>query len=489
MEPQPSKVCRLTPSSPNAGGISVAAVLPSGRKPLPSRNSSASNLPGPHAPSTRFTVETFVCRRFATGCRLGDRDTIAPTLRSRFAQPSSRFPMPGAKESSTVEWHRAHSMPTDFRFPAESKMPFTPTTEFSLRSARVTAGSSRGTLPAATASLMVVGRASASTLRPTARAVFGLTPGPTPPLALPAIAWFRCRVPPQKPWSPSVSSGNVCRPPLTTSSPWSSSGSDSVETDMEVCELAALEVPAVAWNPTARTPPSAMMPSVATVLRRGRRRGCCSASSAAPGGGSLSCGFAIAMPRFCNRHGSMSYRREWCHGPPLSRAQIGLVSVLDQVAVDQESGGQKGRVEGEQDAEPAGHTFSAPLGERCGRSYRTDHHWAHQREHEDRQRRLSSPGHGEQPEQAAKRAQADDSEHRRERKQDRRPAQGKPEQQAHHQPGCEHQHQHLSRGGECLAEVDRALVHRREQQAVKSARIRLALVGAVEQVHRGEQSG
>ena len=37
----------MTPASPNAGGISVAAVLPSGRNALPSRNSSASNLPGP----------------------------------------------------------------------------------------------------------------------------------------------------------------------------------------------------------------------------------------------------------------------------------------------------------------------------------------------------------------------------------------------------------------------------------------------------------
>src|SRR3954454_5955435 len=488
MDPQPVYVWRSTPASPKAGGINVAAVLPSGRKPFPSRKSSASNLPGPHAPSTRLTVGTLVCSRLATGCRFGDSDTIAPTFRSRLAQPSSRFPMPGAKESSTVEWHSAHSIPTDFSEPAESKNPLTPTTELSFSNARVTFGSLRSTCPAARASLMLVGRASTSTFRPTARAVFGLTPGPTPPLALPAIAWFRCRVPPQKSWSPNVSNRNVCRPSLTRSSAWSSSGSDSLWIDVEV-ELAALEVPAVAWNPTARTPPSAMMPSVATVLRRGRRRGCCSASSAAPGGGSLSCGFAIAMPRFCNRHGSMSYRREWCHRPPLSRAQIGLGSVLDQMAVDQESGGQEGRVEGEQNAEPAGHAFSAPLGERRGRSYRTDDHRAHQRQHEDRQRRLSSPGHGEQPEQAAKRAQADDSEHRRERKQDRRPAQGKSEQQAHHQPGREHQHQHLSRGGECLAEVDRALVHRREQQAVKSARIRLALVGAVEQVHRGEQSG
>ena len=37
------------------------------------------------------------------GLRFGARDTIAPTFRSRLAQPSSRLPMPGANELSTVE--------------------------------------------------------------------------------------------------------------------------------------------------------------------------------------------------------------------------------------------------------------------------------------------------------------------------------------------------------------------------------------------------
>ena len=55
-EPQPVHVCRLTPAMPNAGGMSIAADLPSGRKPLPSRNNSASNLPGPHPLSTFTTV-------------------------------------------------------------------------------------------------------------------------------------------------------------------------------------------------------------------------------------------------------------------------------------------------------------------------------------------------------------------------------------------------------------------------------------------------
>src|SRR6185436_19305209 len=55
-----------------------------------------------------------------------------------------------------------------------------------------------------------------STLRPTARAVFGLRPGPTPPFLAPAIAWLRCKVLPQKAWSPNVSNRKVCLPCSTS---------------------------------------------------------------------------------------------------------------------------------------------------------------------------------------------------------------------------------------------------------------------------------
>src|SRR3954466_5950439 len=183
-------------------------------------NSSASNLPGPHAARTFFTVATLVWSRWATGLRFGDRDTMGPTWRAGFAQPSSRCPMPGAKELSTVEWHSAHSMPTERRVPLEAKMPLTPTTEFSLSSARVTAGSSRFTLPALMAERTALGSLVTSTLRPTPSAVFGLTPGPTPPLALPARARLRCRVPPQKAWSPKVSNRKVRRPWSTSRLAW-----------------------------------------------------------------------------------------------------------------------------------------------------------------------------------------------------------------------------------------------------------------------------
>jgi hypothetical protein len=57
----------------------------------------------------------------------------------------------------------------------------TPTTAFNLRSAMVVAGSSRLSLPALSCVFKESGSTSASTLRPTDEAVFGETPGPTPP--------------------------------------------------------------------------------------------------------------------------------------------------------------------------------------------------------------------------------------------------------------------------------------------------------------------
>src|SRR3954454_9795806 len=206
-EPHPVQVCRLTPARPNAGGISVAADVPSGRNAFPSRSSSASNLPGPQLFRTCRTVASSTLSMSATGCSRpgGARLTIAPTFRSRFAQPSSRCPMPGAKESSTAVWQAAQVMPTEVRLPASSKIPLTPTTALSLSRASVLAGSSRSTCPSLRSSRTLWGRASTSTLSPTASAVLGETPGPTPPWAAPSMALSSCRAPPQKPSSPKVS--------------------------------------------------------------------------------------------------------------------------------------------------------------------------------------------------------------------------------------------------------------------------------------------
>src|SRR3954451_14692343 len=193
--------------------MSVAADLPSGRKPLPSRNSSASNLPGPHAARTFLTVSTSVPSRSATGLRLGDNPTIAPTLRSRLGQPSNRRPMPLVNESSTVEWQTAQVMPTDVRrLPSPETWPRTPTTALSLSSASVVAGSLRSTLPALIALTTDLGSLEDSTFSPTLSAVFGDTPPPTPPCLAPAIARLSWSTPVQKLSSPKVSWRKTCRP-------------------------------------------------------------------------------------------------------------------------------------------------------------------------------------------------------------------------------------------------------------------------------------
>src|SRR3954466_7982952 len=103
MEPQPVYVWRFTPARPYAGGMSVAALRPSGWNGLPWRKSSASNLPGPQVASTFRTVAASTPSRSVTGLRFGAAEMIAPTLRSRLGQPSRRWPMPGANELFTVE--------------------------------------------------------------------------------------------------------------------------------------------------------------------------------------------------------------------------------------------------------------------------------------------------------------------------------------------------------------------------------------------------
>ena len=120
--------------------------------------------------------------------------------------------MPGANESSTMEWQDAQVRPTDVSRPPRSKNPLTPTTAFSFSSASVTAGSFRSTLPALIAAAVSFGIAAESTLSPAAKAAFGLRPGPTPPFFAPAIARCSCSASPQKAWSPNVSSRKMFRP-------------------------------------------------------------------------------------------------------------------------------------------------------------------------------------------------------------------------------------------------------------------------------------
>src|SRR6266705_1652155 len=106
-------------------------------------------------------------------------------------------------------------MPIDLMLPRASKKPVTPTTAFSLSSAKVVAGSSRSTFPALSCAFSAWGRASTSTLRPTASAVFGLTPPPTPPRFSPAMALWSCSASPQNASSPNVSNRKIWRPSRT----------------------------------------------------------------------------------------------------------------------------------------------------------------------------------------------------------------------------------------------------------------------------------
>jgi hypothetical protein len=71
--------------------------------------------------------------------------------------------------------------------PSLAKKPVTPTTAFSLSSASVVSGR-RVDGAGLDAGGDVGGNHLGVDLSPTASAVLGLTPGPTPPLALPAIA-------------------------------------------------------------------------------------------------------------------------------------------------------------------------------------------------------------------------------------------------------------------------------------------------------------
>ena len=127
---------------------------------------------------------------------------MAPGLRLVLGRPSSRRPIPGITESSTVEWHSAQVMPTrvSTSLPSfDTTVPFTPTTAFSLSRATVVAGFFRS------ADLRRPGgRASASTFSPTDRAVVGST-------AFAMTSWSR-RVSVQNVSFPKVSNRKMSLP-------------------------------------------------------------------------------------------------------------------------------------------------------------------------------------------------------------------------------------------------------------------------------------
>ena len=120
--------------------------------------------------------------------------------------------MPGANESSTVEWHSAHWMPTEREAFARSKKPVTPTTALQLQQRERGRRIVEIDRPRRSCLHEPAGSASTSTLSPSSSALFGLTPGPTPPIASPWIASCSRSSSPQNSSSPNVSKRNVCRP-------------------------------------------------------------------------------------------------------------------------------------------------------------------------------------------------------------------------------------------------------------------------------------
>ncbi len=95
-------------------------------------------------------------------------------MMSRDAASSILWPIPGATESSTVEWQMAHVRPTELSL-AFWKKPTTPRTAFCLINCNVTAGSSRLTLPFLIASTTDGESAPASTFNPRASAWRGVS--------------------------------------------------------------------------------------------------------------------------------------------------------------------------------------------------------------------------------------------------------------------------------------------------------------------------
>jgi len=117
--------------------------------------------------------------------------------------------MPGAKESSTVEWHRAQVIPTRVSVslpPMVSIVPLTPRTASSFSNATVVAGSVRLMLPSWMPATTAAGKASESTFRPTARAVVGSTVDTTSCMRRASVHLVS---------SPKVSNRKVCLPSAT----------------------------------------------------------------------------------------------------------------------------------------------------------------------------------------------------------------------------------------------------------------------------------
>ena len=98
--------------------------------------------------------------------------------------------MPGAKELSTVEWHSAHSMPTELSRAAAVEEALDADHRVQLQQRQRDGRVVQVDLAVARCAVRTGVRQRVDVdLQADRSAVFGLTPGPTPPFAAPAIAW------------------------------------------------------------------------------------------------------------------------------------------------------------------------------------------------------------------------------------------------------------------------------------------------------------
>jgi hypothetical protein len=180
----------------------------------------------------------------------GDNATIAPTLRSRFGQPSSLLPIPGANELSTVEWQSAQVMPTRVSVSTPLTVvtvPFNPTTASSFNSAIVVAGLRRSIEPFWIPVTTAGGSASASTFNPTDNAVVGSTAMATTSCIFSVSLHFAS--------SPKVSKRKICRP-CATMAAWLAVVSSSEDPPHAVTiAAAATSAPVRAVCPAVRAVP------------------------------------------------------------------------------------------------------------------------------------------------------------------------------------------------------------------------------------------
>lgn len=100
-----------------------------GEKLLPQRLPDARGPAGSHDASGDG-VDLFLETLEAAEVVVDGGGELAARTASGFRRHMRRRPIPGAKESSTVEWQNAHWIPTDRSFPRPSRKPVTPTTAF-----------------------------------------------------------------------------------------------------------------------------------------------------------------------------------------------------------------------------------------------------------------------------------------------------------------------------------------------------------------------